>query len=149
MAKTRKCIFCGREYEYCPNCNDYSRYPKWMFNFDDEKCHELYNIIGAYNIGLKTKEDIKTVLDKYNITDYSVFNKSVTDRLNSIFPVDTPVVSVVEENLITDEIQEEKQMEESEPEENVAVEDSSTLTSFRRRKMNKKRMDTEEANTEE
>ena len=87
MAKERQCIFCGRSYQYCPTCAEDSRYPKWMFNFDTEKCHDLYEAVGGYNIGVKTKEDIKAVLDKYNITDYSEFADGLRKKLENLFPV--------------------------------------------------------------
>lgn len=86
MAKERQCIFCGRSYQYCPTCAEDSRYPKWMFNFDTEKCHDLYEAVGGYNIGVKTKEDIKAILDKYNITDYSEFSDGLKKKLESLFP---------------------------------------------------------------
>lgn len=86
MAKERQCIFCGHTYQYCPTCAEDSRYPKWMFNFDTEKCHDLYEVVGGYNIGVKTKEDIKAILDKHNITDYSEFSEGLKKKLEGLFP---------------------------------------------------------------
>lgn len=81
MSKERKCLFCGKGYLYCPNCKDYSSYPTWMFNFDTEKCRDLYKVIGGYNIGVRTIEDIKATLDKHSITDYSIFTKNLQEKL--------------------------------------------------------------------
>lgn len=84
MAKERQCIFCGNTYEYCPHCGQYSKEPGWKFNFDSEKCHDLYEVIAGYNIGIKTIEDVKKVFNKYEVTDYSIFSKKLQDALNGV-----------------------------------------------------------------
>ena len=83
MSKERTCIFCGQKYQYCPNCKDYSSEPAWKFNFDTEKCHDLYNVIAGYNIGNRSIEDVKTTLNKYNVTDYSIFPKAFQEKLSN------------------------------------------------------------------
>ena len=86
MAKERQCIFCGNTYEYCPHCGQYSNEPRWKFNFDSEKCHDLYEVIAGYNIGIKTIGDVKKVFNKYEVTDYSIFSKKLQDALNGVTP---------------------------------------------------------------
>lgn len=86
MAKTRQCIFCGNEYEYCPHCSNSNKYPNWMFNFDTEKCHDLYEVVAGYNMGIKTIEDVKSALDKYEVTDYTIFSKKLQDKLKELVP---------------------------------------------------------------
>ena len=81
MARQRKCIFCGKSYQYCPNCGDDKRYPEWMFNFDTEKCRDLYEVLAGYNMEIKTVSDVKTVLDKYEVTDYSGFYPKLQEEL--------------------------------------------------------------------
>lgn len=85
MAKNRICKCCKKEYEYCPVCKEYSTLPRWMTEFDTEKCKEVFNIVSAYNMGLADKEKVKLVLDRYNITDYNCFKESITNKLNEIF----------------------------------------------------------------
>lgn len=86
MAKERHCIFCGSTYEYCPHCGHYNNEPEWKFNFDSEKCHDLYEVIAGFNMGIKTIEDVKETLNKYNVTDYSIFSKKLQDALDKIVP---------------------------------------------------------------
>lgn len=86
MAKLRRCIFCSNEYEYCNHCKDSAKYPEWKFNFDTEKCHDLYDVIAGYNMGIKTIEDVKSVLDKYEVTDYTIFSKKLQNKLNELVP---------------------------------------------------------------
>ena len=89
MSKERKCLFCGSTYQYCPNCSEYTKYPKWMSEFDTEKCHDLYGVMAKYGIGEKTIEDVKATLDKYNVTDYTIFSKKLQDKLNELAPQKT------------------------------------------------------------
>lgn len=86
MAKLRHCIFCGGEYEYCNHCKDSTKYPEWKFNFDTEKCHDLYEVIAGYNMEVNTIEDVKSILDKYEVTDYTIFSKKLQDKLNELVP---------------------------------------------------------------
>ena len=99
MSKQKTCIFCGKEYQYCPNCKDYSSYPTWMFNFDTEKCRDLYNVMGGYNIGIRTIEDVKATLDKHGVTDYSIFPKALQEKLSgsSLEIKDEPEIEVNDE----------------------------------------------------
>ena len=57
-----------------------------MAEFDTEKCHDLYMVIGGYNIGVNTIEEVKSTLDKYEVTDYSIFSKKLRDKLNELVP---------------------------------------------------------------
>ena len=86
MAQERKCLCCGATYKYCPSCNKDSNKPAWMFNYDKESCKDLFNAISGYNMGIQTKDNVKTVLDKYNITDYGVYKESISKVLNDLFP---------------------------------------------------------------
>lgn len=83
MAKERFCIFCQKPYSYCPSCNNKSE-PSWKFNFDTERCHDLYDVIAGYNIGIKKIEDVKAVMDKYNVTDYSEYSEKLQNELKNL-----------------------------------------------------------------
>ena len=85
MSKERVCIFCQKIYSYCPHCSDKSQ-PAWKFNFDTEKCYSLYDAVAGYNMGVKTIDEVKEVLDKYEVTDYSIFSQRLQDKLNEIVP---------------------------------------------------------------
>ena len=68
---------------YCPSCSNKSE-PSWKFNFDTEKCHDLYDVIAGYNIGIKKIEDVKATMDKYNVTDYSEYSEKLQNELKSL-----------------------------------------------------------------
>lgn len=84
MAKERKCLTCQKVYNYCPNCGQYSSYPTWMVEFDTESCKELFNAISGYNMGIIDANGVKDVVRKYNITDFSIYKKSIADKLKEI-----------------------------------------------------------------
>lgn len=111
MGKQRTCISCGKKYDYCPNCGNFSKYPKWMTEFCSEECKEVFNIISGYNIGVKSDDDVKKVISKYNVNDYSKFSGSIQNTLNSIskssvIKEEIPVVKeapVIEEKVVVEE----------------------------------------------
>lgn len=90
MANERYCKCCEKLYYYCPSCKRYVDKPQWMILFDQESCKELFNMVSAYNMNRATKEDIKSVLDKYEITDYSEYKDSIKNLLNELFPPYVP-----------------------------------------------------------
>lgn len=141
MAKTRKCIACEREYKYCNNCREYASYPTWMAEFDTEACRDIFDVMSGYNMGILNEDKVKEVVDKHNITDFSIFKESIRTKLEDMFK---PVVEekiVVEEPVVEDKVEV--------VEEEVKTEEQPTYNSYRRRKYNKKKTNTEEANTEE
>ena len=133
MAKEKVCLFCGQSYQYCPNCREYDSYPKWMAEFDTERCHDLYTVISGYNLGLKTKDDVKMVLDKHNVTDYSIFSTKLQNKLRDMFPANNSKEIEVEAEGKIEEIQE----------------DNKPQFASSRSRRSKKKIYTEEANTEE
>lgn len=76
----RKCLACGKEYDFCPRCEAAKETP-WMITFDRNECKEIFNVVSGYNMGISTLNDVKTVLDKYNIADVSVYQGNVKDVL--------------------------------------------------------------------
>lgn len=82
MSEKRKCLCCGKEYDYCPNCGKAST--PWKFNFDTEACKELFNIISAYNMKIANDDAIQKILDKYSITDFSIYKENIKNILNSL-----------------------------------------------------------------
>lgn len=82
----RICKTCGAEYRYCPTCAKYVNMPSWMWKCDTEECNELFDAISAYKMGIKDKNNIKNVLDKYGVKDYSKYTSSIQEVLNNLFP---------------------------------------------------------------
>lgn len=84
MAIKRKCVCCGKEYEYCPNCHKQMK-PLWMTTFDCELCKEVFNIVSAYNVGMINKDKLKGFV-KANGIDPSNYVESIRKVLEITFP---------------------------------------------------------------
>ena len=55
-----------------------------MFNFCSDKCHDIYDVVAGYNMEIKTIDDVKKILDKYEVFDYSIFPKDLQDKLEGV-----------------------------------------------------------------
>ena len=84
-SKTRKCIVCGKEYEYCNNCRNNIAYPTWMAIYHDENCRNIMNIATEYMAGNLTKAEAATKLNQCDLSKEKNFKASVRNALNSIF----------------------------------------------------------------
>jgi len=84
MAKKRVCLACGKTYKYCNNCPEFSSRPTWMTEFDCEECKEIFNAVSAYNMELMSANEVKAIIKKYNVTDFSKFKKSIADKLKEV-----------------------------------------------------------------
>ena len=85
MATRRICTTCGAEYEYCPYCDEYAHLPKWHFMWDKEECKDLFDAIVSYNVDKTPIQNVKDVLDKYDITDFSKYNTEIRKFLEEHF----------------------------------------------------------------
>jgi len=84
MAYERQCICCGKTYQYCPHCGSFSNRPKWMFNYDEESCMEIFNVVSAYNMGVVDANKVRSVVKKYNVTDFSRYKDSIKKLLTEL-----------------------------------------------------------------
>lgn len=74
----RKCVVCGKEYEFCPTCAETVDEPTWKLMFHNANCREIYNISTAYLAKKITKEE---AIERYGKTDLSVRDNITTDFL--------------------------------------------------------------------
>lgn len=104
---TRICKACGSEYDYCPKCQKYAHLPQWMWRCDTDECNDIFNALSAYNMGFGSIDEIKRVINKHNITDYSKFVSSIADKLNSLLPIEKAKKNkkkeIMDIDLITDD----------------------------------------------
>ena len=82
----RVCICCEKGFYFCPKCGSSGKNTGININYDTEECKELVNAISGYNMQMWGKDKIKTVLNKYDITDYTKYKQSIQDKLNELFP---------------------------------------------------------------
>lgn len=99
--KTRKCIVCGAEYEYCNNCRNHSSLPSWMAIYHDENCKNIMNISTEYMAGNLTKTEAKSQLDCCDLANKNKFKGAVATAVNEILSAKKPekVVKEAEVNV--------------------------------------------------
>ena len=90
VKKTRSCIVCGVEYEYCNSCKKHASLPSWMAIYHDENCRNIMNIATEYMAGNMTKEDAKSALDKCDLSHKKDFKESVLMAVNEIYSIKKP-----------------------------------------------------------
>jgi len=91
MAKrhAKICTVCGKHYQYCNSCAQYAHLPLWMSAFCSEKCMNIFDVSGRYNIGEYSKEEAKEILDKLGVSKDDVFvSAGVTKSMNEIYSAD-------------------------------------------------------------
>lgn len=82
MSVIRKCVCCGKEYEFCPGCPRKDQ-PAWMVTFCSEPCKELFNIVTAYNTKRISKADVKKYVTEHKL-DASKFTGPVKKVLDEV-----------------------------------------------------------------
>ena len=61
--KTRKCLSCGKSYDFCPDCRGADRLaPAWKSEFCCEDCKTLWSTATKFNIGKLTKAEAKAII---------------------------------------------------------------------------------------
>lgn len=91
MKDLRKCICCGKEYEYCPKCGKYDKYPRWMINFHDANCNEIFKTAIEYVAHNITDDQARARLDKCDLSNKTAFQPAVQVMINELYPpVDMP-----------------------------------------------------------
>ena len=71
MAHERNCIICGKQYQYCPKCLQYSNMEKWHVEYCSEQCKNTYSIINKYIFKHIDKEQAKMLLEGNGISNDS------------------------------------------------------------------------------
>lgn len=84
-SRRRKCYLCGESYQYCPTCYQDRLKPAYMANFHDFNCKEIFDICTRFNMGLISKEEAKSALEKCDLSNKENFAQYVQKDLENIF----------------------------------------------------------------
>lgn len=117
----RKCILCGKKYEYCPNCSRDAKKEPWHTIYDSENCRNISKALTDYNLNKITKEAARDALSK---CDLSVeLNDHYRSEIDAIMTEPKPVVEFkpkrsakakikpIDEPIVIDEVKEEEVFE--------------------------------------
>ncbi len=92
MAHERKCTICGKEYRYCPRCDEFKDMPTWMLEFDSENCRKIYyDVVNPFAFKHISKDEAVERLKDCDISGKDSFKpeiKSVLDQLVIVPVVD-------------------------------------------------------------
>lgn len=120
MAELRRCIVCGKIYEYCIHCGDSKQDELWKYVYHDENCMAINHILRSYRGGEISKDEAKQRMDQYpqNIaivlnSDSIIANeiKDIYSAINVVEPVNSDIETednsdeVVTHELDSDEIE--------------------------------------------
>lgn len=90
MSDTRKCIVCGKEYDYCPNCIRYIRLPRWMFSYHDENCRKIGAALNDYKAKNKTPIEVKRMLEQADLSKKETFVPAFKEMIDEVLAVEEP-----------------------------------------------------------
>ena len=104
MAHERNCTICGKQYNYCPKCLQYSNMEKWHIEYCNEQCKNTFSIINKYAFKHIDKDTAKTLLEGNNITkDSDILPKwkEYIDEILKVEEVEKPVAKKTETKTAT------------------------------------------------
>lgn len=84
---TKICKTCGKEYQYCAYCNEFSHLPTWMILFHDENCKDIWFAISDYYTEAKSNEEIKAKLLSCDLSDQKHFTKKIQAAIKELIPM--------------------------------------------------------------
>jgi len=87
---TRKCVVCGKHYEYCNTCMSYSDKPTWMTMFHDENCKNIFEITSAYYAGSRSDEVIREQLLACDLSGKDQFTKKTQEVIEKFMDAPKP-----------------------------------------------------------
>ena len=92
MAHERNCTVCGKQYRYCPKCQQYSNMEKWHIEYCSEQCRNTYLTINKYAFKHIDKEMAKALLEGNGITNKSDLLPKWKEFANEILKEEKKVV---------------------------------------------------------
>lgn len=87
MIKTRKCISCGKKYDFCPDCNNADRLaPSWKAEFCCEDCKTLWQTCTKFNMNKLTKAEAKAIISALKLKPADQYAACLQRDLKNIMP---------------------------------------------------------------
>ena len=87
MAKAnRKCKLCGKEYYFCPQCNDNLSNPKpaWFGIYHDINCKNIFDILVKYSTKRFTKDEAYVALNACDLSDVNNYDEDAQKLIHEI-----------------------------------------------------------------
>lgn len=66
--KTRKCLSCATQYEYCPDCSRTDKLaPAWKAQFCSEPCATLWTTLTKFGMSMLNKSEAKSIISEIDL----------------------------------------------------------------------------------
>ena len=81
MVSKRKCLVCGKIYEYCKGCNPDT--PTWKSIFDTQNCHDIFEVMSSST----SKDGKKEMLNGLDLSGLDKFDEDIKAQIKDLFNV--------------------------------------------------------------
>ena len=81
----RKCIICGKEYEWCGNCSDtINKNETWRNLYCSENCRNIYNILTMHSLKHTNDQQAGDQLKNVDLSKLESFRDDFKDEIKKI-----------------------------------------------------------------
>ena len=101
----KKCLLCGKEFKFCPTCQQKSAADAWKNIFDKEECRTIFHLACDYAQGEVDADTAKKILSGCDLSNKDSFKPEIVTFINNI--LSAPVVDEKEDETRSEEIEEE------------------------------------------
>lgn len=85
MSKIRKCIVCGKTYEFCPHCNKDNNI-RWMAEYCSQDCKQAFDICSRFVGGAISGEEAYEKFSKLQLNNIKDSIKDSVDKIMTYKP---------------------------------------------------------------
>ena len=78
MITKRKCLVCGKVYEYCKGCNPET--PSWKAIFDSQNCHDIFEVMSSSMSDGEKKELLGTL----DLSGLEKFDEGIKTQIKAL-----------------------------------------------------------------
>lgn len=101
------CIVCGKKYHLCIACErNKSTWRPWKAIVDNENCYNIYKVVNDYNFNKITKNEARTLLEKFDLTGLPTFREHIKQKINEIMKKPRKAKPVIVEETTIDIVEE-------------------------------------------
>lgn len=85
MRGDRKCMVCGKKYNFCTICGKGNPYDTWKYIYCSEDCRKLFNIASDWTANKINATAAKIKLDEINIPPLENLHSSLRKNIDDIY----------------------------------------------------------------
>lgn len=89
MVKNRKCLSCGTQFKYCPDCSRADALkPAWASQFCSESCATLWSTLTKFSMDRLTKSEAKSIISDLDLKSVKSYSTCVQRDLAKVMTED-------------------------------------------------------------